>query len=68
MHLADNAVFLHPRKGNTNIDEDYVGLIKRLVHSCVCATDQNAVPHAAMEKIRWRQYFAAMYGNEFKSV
>ena len=34
-HLGQKAQYSHPRKGNTMVDEDYVGLIKTVVHSCV---------------------------------
>ena len=66
-HFADKCCYLHPRKGNTMIDEDYVGLMKKVVQSCVSATSQNAVPESVMEKVRWGQHFAAVYGAQFRA-
>ena len=65
-HLGQKAQYSHPRKGNTMVDEDYVGLIKTVVHSCVWGTDQNNAPLAVAEKIRWGQHFAAVFGNAFE--
>ena len=64
-HFADKCIYLHPRRGNTMVDEDYVGLVKKVVHSCVWATGPSKVPETVAEQIRWGQLFAAMYNSEY---
>ena len=64
-HFAHRCQWLHPRRGNTMIDEDYVGLLKHIVHSCAFGTDQNMVPTAVVDKVRWGEHFRAVYGNAY---
>ena len=46
-HAADRARHINPRKGPTWMDEDDVGLMKKLAHSC----GPGSWPHQCIEKM-----------------
>ena len=58
-HLARRARYINPRKTNCFLDEDFVGKVKVLVHSCVHGSEQYAMTTKMMEKYRWLLHFIA---------
>ena len=56
-HLADHAQFVHPRKGNCMIDEDFMGVTKKVVASSVFGTKPHAVPEKVALKYRLGMHF-----------
>ena len=56
-HLARKAKFLHPRRTNTYVDEDFVGKIKTLVFSCSAGSEMHQVTLKMAEKYRWGMHF-----------
>jgi len=52
-HWADRSKFLNPRKGNDMLDEDFVGVLKNVCHTCTSSTPLHAVPGALFDKYRW---------------
>ena len=64
-HLGFRAYWLNPRKGCTMVDEDYVGVVKHIVASCVHGCAPRKVPIVVMEKVIWGQYFMAVYGDAY---
>ena len=61
-HMAARAHLLNPRKGNTMIDEDFVGRCKELVAACAHATEARVVPEKFMERYIWGKYITMMHG------
>lgn len=55
-HLIYRAQYLHPRKGNTFIDEDFVGILKVIVKACVSGIQPHNVPALVIEKMRWSMH------------
>lgn len=51
-HIGEHAAFVNPRKGNTMIDEDFVGRVKDIVCACVSGTKPHAVPEKVVLKYR----------------
>lgn len=51
-HISEHAAFVNPRKGNTMIDEDFVGRMKTIVAACVAGTKPHAVPEKVVLKYR----------------
>ena len=64
-HLGEKAMFLHPRKGNTMLEETYMGECKTLAKSCVHSTDNINMPKAFMDKYLWALHFMFVYGERF---
>ena len=64
-HLGEKAMFLNPRRGNTMVEETYMGVCKTLAKSCLHSTDDVNMPKAFMEKYLWALHFMYVYGDEF---
>ena len=64
-HLGQNAMFLNPRKGNTMLEETYMGVCKTLAKSCLNSTDDHNMPKFFMEKYHWALHFTYLYGERF---
>ena len=60
-HMGQRALFLNPRKGNTMIDEDFVGQAKHIVASCAHGTEAHAVPEKFFERYVWGKYINMVY-------
>ena len=67
-HLGYRAFWLNPRKGCTMVDEDYMGVVKRIAASCVHGSPPHKVPKAVMDKIIWGQHFLAVYGDTYPNA
>lgn len=52
-HLGTRAYFIHPRRGCTFIDEDFVGRAKDVVQASVHGTEPSSLPDKFVEKYRW---------------
>ena len=61
-HLAHRSQYLNPRRGNTMVDEDFVGHVKTLVQACVHGTKPHMVPIKVAEKMVWALYILSVYG------
>ena len=61
-HLGQKAKYINPRRTNCFVDEDFVGKIKGLVHSCAAGTELHAMIGKAMEKYRWELHVMALDG------
>ena len=61
-HMGSRAPFLNPRKGNTMIDEDFVGKCKDIVAACAHGTEAHAVPEKFMERYIWGKWIVMTYG------
>ena len=61
-HLADRAFWLNPRRGNTFIDEDFVGRMKSIVASCANGTAAHLVPTRFFEKYIWGMHLLFQFG------
>ena len=48
-HLGERSQYLNPRRGNTMLDEDYVGRMKTLIQSCSAGTELDQMPVKAIE-------------------
>eukprot|EP00974_Lingulodinium_polyedra_P061906 5975381-Lingulodinium_polyedra.AAC.1 len=55
-HLGDKAQFLNPQLGCCLIDEDFVGKIKTMAHSCASGTPAPLVPLSVVDKHRWAMH------------
>ena len=64
-HLGEKAMFLNPRRGNTMVDETYMGVCKTLAQSCLHSTDDVNMPKAFMDKYLWALHFMYVYGEKF---
>ena len=64
-HLGEKAMFLNPRKGNTMVEETYMGVCKTLAKSCLNSTDDVNMPKAFMDKYICALHFMFVYGEEF---
>ena len=64
-HLGEKAMFLNPRKGNTMLEETYMGVCKTLAKSCMHSTDDVNMPKAFMDKYLWALHFMFVYGERF---
>ena len=64
-HLGQKAMFLNPRRGNTMVEETYMGVCKTLAQSCLHSTDDVNMPKAFMDKYLWALHFMYVYGEEF---
>ena len=62
VHLAQRAFYLNPRRGNTLVDEDFVGRWKKVVAASAHGTEAHAVPLKTMEKYRWGMHFLQTVG------
>ena len=58
-HLGDRARLMHPRVGCCLLDEDFVGKVKIIAHSCAFGTPGHLAPQGIFEKYRWVQHFMA---------
>ena len=56
-HWARKARFVNPRLTNCYMDEDFVGRIKDLVHSCAAGSEQQHMVVAMAEKYRYAMHF-----------
>ena len=63
-HLGQRAKFLNPRKGNTMIDEDFVGKIKDLVSSSAHGTESHLIPTKVFEKYTWGCHILWTYSDK----
>lgn len=64
-HLGEKAKFLNPRKGNTMVEETFMGVAKLIAKSCTNGTDDLNMPKAFMDKYRWALHFMYTYGDKF---
>ena len=64
-HLGEKAMFLNPRRGNTMVEETYMGVCKTLAQSCLHSTDDVNMPNVFMEKYLWALHFMYVYGEKF---
>ena len=64
-HLGEKAMFLNPRRGNTMVEETYMGVCKTLAKSCLHSTDDVNMPKAFMDKYLWALHFMFVYGERF---
>ena len=55
-HLALRCHLLNPRKGNTMLDEDFVGKMSNLVASSSAGTPPHAIAGKVMEKYRYGKW------------
>ena len=62
-HLGLRSMFLNPRRGNTMLDEDFVGKMKDLVQSCAHGTESHLNPQKVMEKYGWAKHIMWLYGD-----
>ena len=65
-HLCEKAMFLNPRRGNTMMEETYMGVCKTMAHSCLNSTDDLHTPRAFMDKYVWALHFMYVYGEKFQ--
>ena len=56
-HWSRKARFVNPRRTNCCIDEDFVGKVKKLVHSCSAGADTQRMVVKTMNKYRWAMHF-----------
>ena len=63
--LGEKAMFLNPRKGNTMVEETFMGVAKTIAKSCTNATDDLSMPKAFMDKYLWALHFMYTYGDKF---
>ena len=61
-HVGLRAAHLNPRKGNTMVDEDFVGQLKELVAACSHGTESHCVPEKVLERYVWGKYFVIKHG------
>ena len=61
-HLGKRARFLNPRRGNTMVDEDFVGQCKDLVAACASGTEAHRVPEKFLERYNWGKHILLEYG------
>ena len=62
MAFRKRAYYLNPRKGNTMIDEDFVGQCKDIVAACASGTEAHRVPTKVSERYTWGKYLLEEYG------
>ena len=67
-HWSRRSRMLNPRKGNTMVDEDFVGVCKRIVQACANGTESHRVPMAFCEKYRVGQWFLNTFGDEYSTT
>ena len=65
-HFGQPAMFLNPGKGNTMLEETYMGVCKTLATSCLNSTDDHMMPKAFMEQYQWALRFMYVYGDAFR--
>jgi hypothetical protein len=61
-HWGQRSRLLNPRRGNTMIDEHFVGVCKQVVASSTHGTEPHAVPTKFLEKYRWGLHILNKYG------
>eukprot|EP00974_Lingulodinium_polyedra_P009748 934489-Lingulodinium_polyedra.AAC.1 len=61
-HLGDRSQYLNPRKGNTMLDEDFVGQSKDIVAACASGTEAHRVPAKFVERYSWGKYILLKHG------
>eukprot|EP00959_Pyramimonas_sp_CCMP1952_P276575 5781391-Pyramimonas_sp.AAC.1 len=57
-HWSRRSMFLNPSRANTFVDEDFVGKMKTVVHSCSAGSSLPRMQDASAEKYRWGLDFA----------
>ena len=60
-HLGEKAMCLNPRKGNTMVEETYMGVCKTLAKSCLHSTNDVNTPKAFMDKCLWALHFICLW-------
>lgn len=63
-HFARKAWCLHPRRGACYSDEDFMGVVKRLVQGCTSATELHKVASTVLKKYRWGMCFQYLRAEE----
>ena len=58
-HWSRKARFINPRITNCYMDEDFVGKMKVLVHSCSAGTDTHMMMAKMRDKYRYGMHFLA---------
>ena len=64
-HLAYRCRWEHPRLGNTCLDEDFVGKVKRTVQSSTSGLPLHLVPGKLTDKFVWGKSLMNSYPAEF---
>ena len=64
-HMGQRSAYLNPRRGNTMIDESFVGVVKEIVRSCVHGTEPHKVPMSVMANYQWGLHFLATHGGQY---
>jgi len=65
-HLGEISKYLNPRRGNTMMDEGFVGVIKEIVRACAHGTESHNVPRSVVYNYRWGLHFLSVYGDTFQ--
>ena len=60
-HLGARSKFLNPRRGNTLLDEDWMGKAKLIVQSVAHGTESHMVPLKFHEKYGWAKFLLMHY-------
>jgi hypothetical protein len=60
-HLFHRSQFHHPRLGNTCLDEDFVGRVKKIVANSAAGMALHLIPVTVMTKFRWGKEFMYKY-------
>ena len=63
--LGEKAMCLNPRKGNTMVEETFMGVAKTIAKSCLNSTDDLNMPKAFMDKYLWALHFMYVDGDKF---
>ena len=59
-HLARKAKYINPRRTNVFLDEDFVGRMKTLCHSCSPGSELHQMVYKMAYKYQWGTHFLAM--------
>ena len=63
--LVKKLCFSIQGRGNTMVEETYMGVCKTLAQSCLHSTDDVHMPKAFMDKYLWALHFMYVYGEKF---
>ena len=64
-HLGETAVFPNHRKGNTMVEDTFMGIAKTIARSCINANDDLNMPQTFMDKYIWALHFMYTNGDKF---
>eukprot|EP00959_Pyramimonas_sp_CCMP1952_P393914 8253747-Pyramimonas_sp.AAC.1 len=57
-HWSRKSMFINPSRTNTFIDEDFVGKMKTVVHSCAPGSSLPHMQCTSAEKYRWGLHYS----------